>query len=299
MRFANWLALAGLGICTALAVDVSGALVHGFQTKAPSTGLIAPAPSPVMRPVDEGQANRQTTPLFGEPPPPLPSSAASASPAAAVEPVPPLPTSIVLIGTLCLPGNSVAVLEVDGKSRSVQKGDTVSGFTVAEIREDRVRFEMRGVARVLRFPSIAGTAPAVAIAPPRPRATPPPAARPQPRRGPLQLHRGKDNPERRRQSFVVSASARSAAFSNPSKLYQTFRAVPAPGDHGARLEYVQPGSLLEQMGVRQGDVLTRMNGRPVSSESAPDVIQTLRLENRAVLQVQRDGHPVHLRVDFR
>lgn len=69
-----------------------------------------------------------------------------------------------------------------------------------------------------------------------------------------------------------------------------------------RLDAVAPGSVFDQIGIRDGDVLVSLDARPIAStEAALEIPEALRRNRRVSLVVERGGFPVtltFLRADF-
>ena len=73
------------------------------------------------------------------------------------------------------------------------------------------------------------------------------------------------------------------------------RVKDAPG--GAEIGAVHPGSTAERAGLRAGDVVEQVDGRPVrSAADLEGLAQHLGAGASLVLQVRRDGERLHLRL---
>jgi len=76
--------------------------------------------------------------------------------------------------------------------------------------------------------------------------------------------------------------------------------VPNPGGGGFLVRQVQTGSLYEKLGLRQGDVIRKVNGQPLTSMS--DVMrlyQQFGTAQRVLVDVQRQGRTETLYYDVR
>lgn len=64
--------------------------------------------------------------------------------------------------------------------------------------------------------------------------------------------------------------------------------------NGAKVQQVSPGGPAEQAGVRVGDVIVAVNGKPVKGEAAREVVRLLREvppDTKVKVRVMRDGKP--------
>lgn len=62
-----------------------------------------------------------------------------------------------------------------------------------------------------------------------------------------------------------------------------------------RLETVAPGSVFDQIGIRDGDVLVSLDARPIrSAEEVLEIPEALRRNRRVSLLVERGGFPITL-----
>jgi len=74
----------------------------------------------------------------------------------------------------------------------------------------------------------------------------------------------------------------------------------AEGGPGARLDGIAPGSLLDALGLRNGDVVRSVNGLDVSTaEAALPAYARLRAARHFVLALERDGRPTTIDVVVR
>lgn len=74
----------------------------------------------------------------------------------------------------------------------------------------------------------------------------------------------------------------------------------AEGGPGARLDGIAPGSLLDALGLRNGDVVRSVNGLDVSTaEAALPAYARLRSARHFVLALERDGQPTTIDVAVR
>jgi len=90
--------------------------------------------------------------------------------------------------------------------------------------------------------------------------------------------------------FEVEPEEVEEALNNPASLYTQARILPKVGEDGAftgiEISSIKPGSVFEQVGIEEGDIITAVGGEPVN-----DVSQTSGLMN-----VLTDGDPVDVTV---
>lgn len=297
MQPRSWLNVTRLLCLTVAALvcaDLVGMTVKVRATAAPITTPREPGASASAAPLaaTEQQAVADSKSLLGQAdditrethPVATASGAPNASPTPEVV-VPEPAQSMSLIGTMVNPGTSIAVLMLSNKETVVREGDMAGTFKVVEIRDASVIMEMNGQRKTLWMPSLEPphqNAPALAALPPPPvpKAEPPPS-------GPVTL----------------SKSERDQVMSNLNVQLAKLRIIPfrkSTGEaYGSKVEYVENGSFLNKMGLRQGDILLQVNGRPVNTpEDGMNVFQTLTHEDRVVLKVDRNGAQVTQEVDF-
>ena len=68
---------------------------------------------------------------------------------------------------------------------------------------------------------------------------------------------------------------------------------------GYRVAALRPGSFLESLGLRPGDVIRRIDGRPINTpDDAARAGAWLRVADHFTVDVLRDGAPVQLRFEI-
>lgn len=106
------------------------------------------------------------------------------------------------------------------------------------------------------------------------------------------IHRLKGN------NYVIDRSTVNDSMQNMAKLFTQIRAVPNfenGTSNGFRLSEIQPGSIFQEIGLRDGDVLTEVSGQPVRDPAkAMELLGSLRDQRSITLNVMRDGAPVQL-----
>uniref|UniRef100_A0A831UE29 PDZ domain-containing protein n=1 Tax=Geobacter metallireducens TaxID=28232 RepID=A0A831UE29_GEOME len=128
-----------------------------------------------------------------------------------------------------------------------------------------------------------GAAPAGAVAP-----APPPAG------GATQIGAG---------TFVIDQRVLNAALDNLGQAMTDARLLPSVKDgrvEGFRVSEVKPSGVFAMVGIRNGDVLHKINDLPVDSpERAIQSLASLKGQNRIKLDLVRDGQPATFSYDIR
>ncbi|MGC1678993.1 MAG: type II secretion system protein GspC [Candidatus Binataceae bacterium] len=92
------------------------------------------------------------------------------------------------------------------------------------------------------------------------------------------------------------------ALSHSGELATQIKATPnmdGNTQNGYSLTQIESGSLFDDLGLEDGDVLTAINGRPVNNPAvAAGMLATLQMRPSIDVTVQRDGHPVELHYDI-
>ena len=104
--------------------------------------------------------------------------------------------------------------------------------------------------------------------------------------------------------YVLDRSTLNNNLSNMAALFTQVRAIPNLGadgqSNGFKLSEIQPDSLFQQIGLRDGDVLTGVSGQSVSDPAkAMELLTTLRNQSSISLTVIRGGQPVQLQYNIR
>jgi general secretion pathway protein C len=82
------------------------------------------------------------------------------------------------------------------------------------------------------------------------------------------------------------------------------RAIPSLGPdgqpHGFKLSEIQPDSIFQQIGLRDGDILTGVGGQSVGDPAkAMQLLSAMRNQNSISLTVMRGGQPMQLQYNIR
>lgn len=104
-------------------------------------------------------------------------------------------------------------------------------------------------------------------------------------------------------SFVIDQRALNHALENPAQAMTDARLLPSQKDgkvEGFRASEVKPSGLFAMIGIKNGDVLTRLNDFPIDSpDKALQSFIALKGQNRLKLDIVRDGQPQTLNYDIR
>jgi len=104
--------------------------------------------------------------------------------------------------------------------------------------------------------------------------------------------------------YVLDRSTVNNNLNNMAALFTQVRAIPNLGpdgqSHGFRLSEIQPDSIFQQIGLRDGDILTDVGGQRVGDPSkAFQLLSSLRTQNSINLTVLRGGQPIQLQYSIR
>lgn len=104
--------------------------------------------------------------------------------------------------------------------------------------------------------------------------------------------------------YVLDRSTVDNNLNNMAALFTQVRAVPNLGpdgqSNGFKLSEIQPDSIFQQIGLRDGDVLTGVGGQSVSDPTkAVQLLSSLRNQNSIRLSVLRGGQSVQLQYNIR
>jgi general secretion pathway protein C len=98
--------------------------------------------------------------------------------------------------------------------------------------------------------------------------------------------------------FAITRSAVDRNLQNMGQLFTQMRAIPNVQDgktDGFRLSEVVPGSLFQQMGLRNGDVISSISGQDLNDPTqAIALLNSLRNSSALSITVRRHGRPVEL-----
>ncbi len=104
-------------------------------------------------------------------------------------------------------------------------------------------------------------------------------------------------------SYVIDQRALNAALDNPAQAMSDARLLPSQKDgkvEGFRASEVKPNGVFGMIGIKNGDVLLRLNDFPMDSpDKALQSFIALKGQNRLKLDILRDGQPQTFNYDIR
>lgn len=104
-------------------------------------------------------------------------------------------------------------------------------------------------------------------------------------------------------SGIIDQRALNAALDNIGQAMTDARLLPSVKDgkvEGFRVSEVKPQGVFAAVGLKNGDVLLKINEFPIDSpEKAIQSFMTLKGQNRIKLDLLRDGAPTSLTYDIR
>lgn len=104
-------------------------------------------------------------------------------------------------------------------------------------------------------------------------------------------------------SYVIDQRALNAILDNPSQAMTDARLLPSQKDgrtEGFRASEVKPNGVFAMLGIKNGDVLLRLNDFPMDSpDKALQSFIALKGQSRLKLEVIRDGQPQTFNYDIR
>ena len=226
-----------------------------------------------------------------------------APPPAPVAPVESEDLQVKLLGTSHLTTGKpyIIVEDNDGDESLYRQGDTIPNVgRVLEIGRERAIILHNGKRVALEIPHDSGEVPTVPMFGGRMRRRGfinNPMMRRLGRRVPI----GALPPGIRRLSpnrYAIDRVTMDSNMQNPAKLFTEMRAVPNLQNgtsDGFKLSEIQPGSVFQQMGLRDGDVVTSVQGQSVNDPiRAMMLMQQLRNRSSISVSVMRNGTPLNL-----
>ena len=103
--------------------------------------------------------------------------------------------------------------------------------------------------------------------------------------------------------FEVSRNEVQQTMENPAQFFSQMRAMPHfvnGKTDGFSISQVQPGSVFDQLGLQNGDLLTSIDGQPVTNPmQAMALIQAVKTASAIDLVVNRGGAPTSVHLDLR
>jgi type II secretion system protein C len=103
--------------------------------------------------------------------------------------------------------------------------------------------------------------------------------------------------------YAIQRSTIQHNMKNMSQLFTEVRALPVLKNgqsNGFRLSEIEPGSIFEDIGLQNGDVLTEVSGQKIGNPAhAMQMLSTLPSRSAVTLNVLRDGAPIQLTYTIR
>jgi type II secretion system protein C len=103
--------------------------------------------------------------------------------------------------------------------------------------------------------------------------------------------------------FEVSRAEVQQTMENPAQFFSQMRALPHfvnGKTDGFSISQVEPGSVFQQLGLQDGDLLTSIDGQPVTNPmQAMGLIQAVKTASAIDLTVNRGGSPTSVHLDLR
>jgi general secretion pathway protein C len=104
-------------------------------------------------------------------------------------------------------------------------------------------------------------------------------------------------------SCTVDKAFVEALLANPAQLTKQARIVPAVRDgetKGYKFYGIRPGSLPKLLGMKNGDLLTSVNGQQLESlDQAMDLYTKLRRASHLSVTIERKGQAVQKEIDIK
>ena len=104
-------------------------------------------------------------------------------------------------------------------------------------------------------------------------------------------------------NFVIDQRALNAALDNPAQAMSDARLLPSQKDgrvEGFRISEIKPSGVFGMLGMKNGDILLRLNDFPVDSpDKALQSFIALKGQSSLKLDLIRDGQPVTFNYDIR
>ncbi len=226
--------------------------------------------SPSMAPVATVSFNPQTllaAHLFGQAP--------VSQQGLSIESIPLSSLNLVLTGVVAAGGASYALISVNGQPQEpfALGQEIISGAVLQAVYPDRAILIRGGVSESLMLEGMAkGLTDVIGVAPP-------------PQAGIQQTAPNQ---------FALPREMVTQQLSRPQELFSQALMVPNAGG-GFLVREIQPNSLYEKLGLRVGDVIRSVNGKPVNTmDDAMKAYQAASTQRDIRVEVIRGGQSEHL-----
>lgn len=197
----------------------------------------------------------------------------------------PTQLGLKLLGTLTSASTDMSLASVyeptSQRTRTITVGSTLQGAEVLAIERTRVLFLNNGQVEVLDLTS-APAAPGMLSAPPAPAA-------PTTGFGSSLRQTGPD-------AYAIARQDVENTLANLNQIATQARVVPSFTDgkpRGFKLFAMRPDSIYAKLGLRNGDILQRINGSTLDDPMrAMEAYHSMKGASRIELQIERDGQPL-------
>ena len=184
----------------------------------------------------------------------------------------PTTANLILQGTLAAsdPRRGVAIVTADGPAQVYKVGDGIGGATLDSVYMDRVLLKRGGRLEILALPRLLAS-----------RGDGPP---------PVATAEDMPGPRRATPKSVGDLMGTDPATSEDSGAFQGFRLRPG-----------RTGAAFIRAGLRNGDIMTAVNGTPLANENqqtSQEIVNAMLTSDHAVVSVLRKGKPVEVSVDL-
>ena len=309
-RHLVWVNLALLAMVAYWGASTVSTAIAARLTPSPEVHLSPPPPPLVREPKRPASyyASIQSRDIF---------NSAKPEPEKPKEPPKPTELKLKLWGVVVhADGSSYCVIEdlTTRKQDLYRISDTVAGSAVVkQIEWDRVILDRDGKDEILELspppggaPISAGVAPARALPPgAAPIASAPQSVQPVQPGQPGQPGQPPQNPHIRQVSenqYQIDKSEVDAALDNMNQLFTQVRAVPhfeGGRSVGFRLFAIRQGSIFDEIGLKNGDVIQQINGADLSDPAkALALFQQLRNEQNLSVNILRNKENKTLNYQF-
>jgi len=210
-----------------------------------------------------------------------------------IEALEPTSLQVALLGTVTgNQGDTYAVIEERNRKQGLyREGDSVQNATVKRILRSKVILRVGDKDEILTMEDTTSSpgAPPSKPAPRRPR--------------PRALETAPEEEPGEETDIVVERSDLQGALKNINRLMTQARVEPyfkGGKAEGFRVSRIQSGSLFSRLGMKNGDVIKAINGKPIKSpDDAVAFYKTLKSGSQLKLDIQRQGRTEVLNFTFR
>lgn len=190
-----------------------------------------------------------------------------------------VPAELTLKATIVGDTTSVAIFDLSGEKKLLYEGDEIAGMRVVQIESDRVILSKSDNVTITAY-----------------------------------IKYGMDfsEPSKDKSTDSAPASANRIEISKrefedmlnpPSKIAKDIVLAPFTKDgnpYGLRMNFVRPGSFMEKMGFRTGDILLSMNNKQLlTPEDGMLAYQTMKNEDSVVFNIERGTSQFKMNIIFK